>query len=168
MDKKGSMFTKKKSYKATPFSKVPYFVFSLIFFVFSAYYIHSFTYNFDKANFLSKAGNYVEVMSLSRDTFSTEQARIELELEKNFGSTTEVHNPELMNSINKKLLKYQKDVFSWHYDTYGIFDEYHQIFSNIFMKDICNGEIKIPYACESGPIADDGTLLILTDVTAMN
>lgn len=52
-----------------------------------------------------------------------------------------------MGDINSILLTYEKDLFSWHYQTYGIFEDYHHYFSNIFMKDICNGEYKINFAC---------------------
>jgi hypothetical protein len=36
------------------------------------------------------------------------------------------------------------------------------------MKDICTGTIQVQYACESGIMASNGTLLMLTDVTIVN
>lgn len=36
------------------------------------------------------------------------------------------------------------------------------------MKDICEGPIKIQYACEAGRMSRNGTLLMVTDLTVMN
>lgn len=36
------------------------------------------------------------------------------------------------------------------------------------MKDVCNGEVKINYACKVGTMAENGTILMLTDFTIQN
>jgi hypothetical protein len=36
------------------------------------------------------------------------------------------------------------------------------------MKDICSGNVQVQYACQSGIMASNGTLLMLTDVTIIN
>lgn len=36
------------------------------------------------------------------------------------------------------------------------------------MRDICNGSIQVPHACEAGIMAQNGTLLMITDVTVQN
>jgi hypothetical protein len=47
-------------------------------------------------------------------------------------------------------------------------EDYHQKFATVFMKDICKGEIKIRYACNAGSMAENGTILMLTDFTIQN
>lgn len=34
---------------------------------------------------------------------------------------------------------YYRDYFDNHYNTFGFVDDFHQVFTDVFMLDICNG-----------------------------
>ena len=102
------MFTKKKRFKTTEFSKTPYLILSTFCLFASAFYIHCFSFTFQKETFLVDAIEYLNIASKYEDLFSTNQALIDRKLLDNVHANVSVIDSALTNSINTNILSYER------------------------------------------------------------
>jgi hypothetical protein len=116
-------------------SKSIYFKLAIIPAMALFFFVQTYVYSNTNLTFVKNSLRYVHLTSNADNIFFEGLSHIQSSL---------INDTTFPTNLSFNYLSYYREYFDLHYDTFGSIDEFHQLFTSLFMLDICKGDVIIP------------------------